>query len=114
MTSKEALTNLKLDVSCRGKLSKFQQHCFDLLEKEFETPTFSECIKEWNEKGFDVDIYALEIVISGSTVEISIDVKDKTILIEGSPLPFDLIPLIYKTIRTLKVKEINILETKNE
>ena len=55
MTSKEALTNLKLDVSCRGRLSKFQQHCFDLLEKEFETPTLSDCIKEWEEKGWTVD-----------------------------------------------------------
>ena len=54
MTSKEALTNLKLDVSCRGKLSKFQQHCFDLLEKEFKTPTFEECVKEWEDRGWEL------------------------------------------------------------
>lgn len=71
-------------------------------------PTLLECIKEWNEKGFDVDVYALEIVIYNySTVdkeedeiEISIRIDLKTISYTNDvELSFDLHRLLSKTIK---------------
>lgn len=73
--------------------------------------TLSECIKEWNEKGFDVDVYALEIVIHNySTVdkeedeiEISIRLDKKTIFyVNDVELSFDLHHLLSKTIKALE------------
>ena len=114
MTSKEALTNLKLECSVKGKLSKFQQICFECLEKEFENPILLDCIKEWNEKGFNVDIYAVEIIISNySTVdkeedeiEISIRLDKKAIFyVNDVELSFDLHHLLSKTLKALEDKD---------
>lgn len=75
-------------------------------------PTLLECIKEWNEKGFDVDVYAVEIIISNySTVdkeedeiEISIRLDKKTIFyMDDAELTFDLQNLLSKTIKALEV-----------
>lgn len=77
-------------------------------------PTLLECIKEWNEKGFDVDVYALEIVIYNySTVdkeedeiEISIRIDLKTISYTNDvELSFDLHRLLSKTLKALEEKE---------
>lgn len=105
MTNEEIIKELRKEIDKvlqTGKsLRSYRIYQYlDILEKN--NSTLLECIKEWNEKGFDVDIYAVEIVISGSTIELSIDLENKTLLIEGSPLPFDLVPLIYKTIKALE------------
>lgn len=106
MTSKEALTNLKLDVSCRGRLSKFQQYCFDLLEKEFETPTFEECVKEWEERGWKVTISKREIEIrdTKTLTYISIDKKDEAYWCSAY-LSFELHYLLTKTLKALEEME---------
>ena len=86
----------------------------DLYDELNQNPTLSECIKEWNEKGFDVDVYALEIVIHNySTVdkeedeiEISIRLDKKTIFyVNDVELSFDLHHLLSKTIKALEVEE---------
>ena len=74
-----------------------QQHSHTLLE----------CIKEWNEKGFDVDVYALEIVIHNCYIEFTIDLKDKTLFMEGeyNSFPYDVVHLLSKTLKALEVKD---------
>lgn len=91
-----------------------------LLEYDFDKeeltnqPTLLECIKEWNEKGFDVDIYAVEIVIHNySTVdkeedgiEISIRLDMKTIsYVNDVELSFDLHNLLTKTLKASEAKD---------
>lgn len=75
-------------------------------------PTLLECIKEWNEKGFDVDVYAVEIVIYNySTVdkeedeiEISIRLDNKIISYTNDvELSFDLHHLLSKTLKAVEV-----------
>lgn len=86
----------------------------DLYDELNQNLTLSECIKEWNEKGFDVDVYALEIVIHNySTVdkeedeiEISIRLDKKTIFyVNDVELSFDLHHLLSKTIKACEVEE---------
>lgn len=109
MTSKEALTNLKLDVSCRGKLSKFQQHCFDLLEKEFKTPTFEECIKEWEDKGYiiskDLPIDKIGMINNGKNY-IYITLKEGQIKcgVDGW-ISLEELNLLSKTLKALEVED---------
>jgi hypothetical protein len=76
-------------------------------------PSLLECIKEWNEKGFDVDVYALEINIHNySTVdkeehgiEFSIDLEKKTLFMEGeyNSFPYDVVHLLSKTLKALEI-----------
>ena len=85
----------------------------DLYDELTQEPTLSECIKEWNEKGFDVDVYALEIVIHNRcsvdkeehSVEFTIDLKDKTLFMEGecNSFPYDVVHLLSKTLKALEV-----------
>lgn len=76
-------------------------------------PTFEQCIKKWNEKGFDVDIYALEIVIANYStakceadeVEFSIDLLSKQVSIPNrcwAKLPFKIYHLLSKTLKALE------------
>jgi hypothetical protein len=91
-----------------------------LLEYDFEregqpNPILLECIKEWNQKGFDVDIYAVEINIHNySTVdreehgiEFSIDLEKKTLFMEGeyNSFPYEVVHLLSKTLKALEVKD---------
>jgi hypothetical protein len=91
-----------------------------LLEYDFEreeqpNPILLECIKEWNAKGFDVDVYALEIVIHNrcsvdneeNSVEFTIDLKDKTLFMEGeyNSFPYDVVHLLSKTLKALEAKD---------
>ena len=95
---------------CVAELDKVAKYFIN--EKHKENPTFEQCIKEWNEKGFDVDIYALEISIHNySTVdkkedgiEFVIDLEDKTLFIGGeyNSLPYDMVHLFSKTLKTLE------------
>lgn len=70
-------------------------------------PTLLECIKEWNEKGFDVDVYALEIVIHNCYIEFTIDLEDKTLFMEGeyNSFPYDVVYLLSKTLKALEVEK---------
>lgn len=87
----------------------------DKLKELTHQPTLLECIKKWNEKGFDVDIYALEIVIHNRcsvdkeehSVEFTIDLKDKTLFMEGeyNSFPYDVIHLLSKTLKAVEVDE---------
>jgi hypothetical protein len=97
---------------CVEELDKVARYFIN--EKHKENPTLSECIKEWNEKGFDVDVYALEIVIYNySTVdkeedeiEISIRLDLKTISYTNDvELSFDLHHLLSKTLKALEVEK---------
>lgn len=76
----------------------------ELVDQQ-SNPTLLECIKEWNEKGFDVDIYAVEIVITGSTVNLTIDLEDKTLFTEGecNSFSYDVVHLLSKTLKALEV-----------
>lgn len=78
----------------------------DLYDELNQNPTLSECIKEWNEKGFDVDIYALEIAIHNHNIEFTIDLKDKTLFMEGeyNSFPYDVVHLLSKTLKALEVE----------
>lgn len=78
----------------------------EFLEKEIEiagTPLL-ECIKEWNEKGFNVDVYALEIVIHNCYIEFTIDLEDKKLFMEGeyNSFPYDVVHLLAKTLKALE------------
>lgn len=79
----------------------------DLYDELNQNPTLSECIKEWNEKGFDVDVYALEIVIHNYNIEFTIDLKDKTLFMEGeyNSFPYDVVHLLSKTLKALEVED---------
>lgn len=103
MTSKEALINLKLDVSVKGKLSKFQQICFECLEKELENHTLSECIKEWEEEGWEVYVSnrEIELLETNSLNTISIDKRDKCYWCNYY-LSFELHHLLSKTLKALE------------
>lgn len=83
----------------------------DKLKELTQQITLLECIKEWNEKGFDVDIYALEIVIYNYSsvdkeedeIEISIHLDKKTIFyVNDVELSFDLHHLLSKTLKALE------------
>lgn len=121
MTSKEIDKILKSPVTQGAKgrfisIGQLEQIKNKLKESEQKSnPTFLECIKEWNKKGFDVDIYALEIVIHNRcsvdkeehSVEFTIDLKDKTLFMEGeySSFPYDVVHLLSKTLKALEVKD---------
>ena len=68
-------------------------------------PAFFECVKEWNQKGWIVDIHKREITISDnrSLAEISIDRKDKAYWC-GYYLSFELHYLLTKTLKALEVE----------
>lgn len=82
----------------------------DKLKELTHHPTLSECIKEWNEKGFDVDVYAVEIVIykpssvdKEDEIEISIRIDNKIIsYVNDVELSFDLHHLLSKTLKALE------------
>lgn len=76
-------------------------------------PTLLECIKEWNEKGFDVDIYALEIAIHNHStvkyeadeVEFIIDLLSKQVSMPKgcwAKLDFKIYHLLSKTLKALE------------
>ena len=85
----------------------------DLYNELTQEPTLSECIKEWNEKGFDVDVYALEIVIHNRcsvdkeehSIEFTIDLETKALFMEGecNSFPYDVVHLLSKTLKALEV-----------
>ena len=115
MTSKEAynylLGLLESGGDMRWSLVKESMNKFKELIDRQSNPTLSECIKEWNKKGFDVDVYALEIVIYNySTVdkeedeiEISIRLDNKIIsYVNDVELSFDLHHLLSKTLKALE------------
>lgn len=66
-------------------------------------PAFFECVKEWNQKGWLVDIHKCEITISDnrSLAEISIDRKDKAYWCSHY-LSFELHYLLTKTLKALE------------
>ena len=120
MTSKEIDEILKSPItqSAKGRFISIEQ--LEQIKNKLEESgkqsnlTLLECIKEWNEKGFDVDIYALEIVIYNySTVdkeedeiEISIYLDKKTIYyVNDVELSFDLHHLLSKTLKALEVED---------
>ena len=118
MTSKEKLKDIKAlineiysDCSEDNQIKSknvFLQYCDD-IEKELTqqpTPAFFECVKEWNQKGWTVDIHKREITISDtkSLKEISIDRKDNTCWCSHY-LSFELHYLLTKTIKTLEAKD---------
>ena len=78
----------------------------ELIEQQ-SSSTLSECIKEWNENGFDVDIYALEIAIHNHNIEFTIDLKDKTLFMEGeyNSFPYDVVHFLSKTLKALEMEE---------
>ena len=115
MTSKEAYNYLLGLLESGGDmhwpLVKESMGKFKELIDQQSNPTLSECIKEWNEKGFDVDVYALEIVIYNYSsvdkeedeIEISIYLDKKTIFyVNDVELSFDLHNLIHKTLKALE------------
>lgn len=71
-------------------------------------PAFFECVKEWNQKGWIVDIHKREITISDnrSLAEISIDRKDKAYWCSHY-LSFELHYLLTKTLKALEVENEN-------
>lgn len=82
-------------------------------KQSLSNPTLLECIKEWNENGFDVDIYALEIIIANYStakceadeVEFSIDLLSKQVSIPNgcwAKLPFKIYHLLSKTLKALE------------
>ena len=86
----------------------------DKLKELTHQRALLECIKEWNEKGFDVEIYALEIVIYNYSsvdkeedeIEISIRLDKKTIFyVNDVELSFDLHHLLSKTLKALEVED---------
>lgn len=115
MTSKEIDKILKSPVTQGAKgrfisIGQLEQIKNKLKESEQKSnPTLLKCIKEWNEKGFDVDVYALEIVIHNCYIEFTIDLEDKTLFMEGeyNSFPYDVVHLLSKTLKALE-------ETKDE
>ena len=119
MTSKEQLTIEQLEYY-RNTYERydgiesniFERICNELIDfKKSKTYILDECIKEWNAKGFDVDIYAVEIVIykpssvdkEEDEIEISIRLDNKIIsYVNDVELSFDLHNLIHKTIKALE------------
>ena len=110
MTSKEAynylLGLLESGGDMRWSLVKESMDKFKELIDQQSNHTLLECIKEWNEKGFDVDIYALEIAIHNHNIEFTIDLKDKTLFMEGeyNSFPYDVVHLLSKTLKALEVE----------
>ena len=108
MTSKEAynylLGLLESGGDMRWSLVKESMNKFKELIDQQSNPALLECIKEWNEKGFDVDVYALEIAIHNCYIEFTIDLKDKTLFMEGeyNSFPYDVVHLLSKTLKALE------------
>ena len=130
MTSKEIDEILKSPITQSAKGSFMSIEQLEQIKNKLEESeqqlnyTLSECIKEWNEKGFDVDVYALEIVIYNystleiviynySTVdkeedeiEISIRLDNKIVSYTNDvELSFDLHHLLSKTLKALEAGE---------
>lgn len=94
-------------------MSKFEVGLLNYFDEQNKNLTLLECIKEWNENGFDVDIYALEIVIANYStakceadeVEFSIDLLSKQVSIPNgcwAKLPFKIYHLLSKTLKALE------------
>lgn len=99
---------------CVEELDKVAKYFIN--EEHKENPTFKQCIKEWNEKGFDVDIYALEISIhnystveyEADEVEFNINLSSKQVSMPNgcwARLDFKIYHLLSKTLKALEVEE---------
>lgn len=124
MTNKEQCLDLIDDIRCTigceyihasilSEIYKYLDEIEKFINQSSSNPTFEQCIKEWNENGFDVDIYALEIIISNHStvdkeedeIEISIRLDKKTIFyVNDVELSFDLHHLLSKTLKALEVE----------
>ena len=115
MINKEDLDTIIHDITwsyeeCGDKVPQNILDTLNEIKQMFRNqPTLSECIKEWNERGFDVDVYAVEIVIykpssvdKEDEIEISIRIDNKIIsYVNDVELSFELHNLIHKTLKAL-------------
>ena len=88
---------------CVQELDKVAKYFIN--EKHKENPTFSECIKEWETRGWKVTISKREIEIrdTKTLTYISIDKKDKAYWCSAY-LPFEEHFLLTKTLKALEVE----------
>ena len=116
MTSKEAynylLGLLESGGDMRWSLVKESMDKFKELIDQQSNPTFSECIKEWEEKGFEVEntYRYLSFRSIDLNIDITIDKKVRDVQIcvchynYAQTISFDLHNLIHKTIKALEVE----------
>lgn len=118
MTSKEIIKELRKEIykilqTGKSLRSYRIYHYLDMLEKD--NPTLSECIKEWKERGFKFifnETFKNYITITNSysinsdsnELEFNIDLKDKTLFMEGeyNSFPYDVVHLLSKTLKALE------------
>ena len=107
MTSKEAynylLGLLELEDDIRWPLVKESMDKIKELIDQQSNPTFSECIKEWEDRGWEVYVSnrEIELLETNSLNTISIDKRDKCYWCNYY-LSFELHHLLSKTIKVLE------------
>jgi hypothetical protein len=119
MTSKEKLTIEQLEYY-RNTYEKydgiesniFEQICNELIDfKKSKTSTLSECIKEWEDRGFEVENNDKRISFESKKINTIIYADKKSKCIQtcvchynySQAITFDLIHLLSKTLKALEV-----------
>ena len=122
MTSKEKLKDIRYlinefysecteDNQIKSK-EVFMQYCDDIEQELTQQPTLSDCIKEWEEKGFKVENNDKRISFENKkeNTVIYVDKKIKEVQIcvfhynYAQNISFDLHNLIHKTLKALEVQ----------